>query len=48
MQNMKIREEAKDKAIENLQKQIQELQNQKISTFVKRKIKRIVGRKENE
>ena len=45
---MKIREEAKDKAIENLQKQIQELQNQKISTFVKRKIKRIVGRKENE
>lgn len=46
--NMKIREEAKDKAIENMQKQIQNLENQKVSTFVKKKIKKIVRRKNNE
>ena len=38
MNNMKVREKAKDLAIENLEKQIKNLQEEKVSTFIRRKI----------
>ena len=42
---MKVRSTAKDEAIINLQKEIQEIENGKITTFIRKKASRWIRRK---
>lgn len=46
--NVQIRDKAKDEAISNMQKQIEEIENGKITTFLRKKASRWIRRKNNE